>query len=41
MNTTTQRLDYLDNIKWVLIFMVIAHHTRIAFGGPGGGGIIR
>ncbi|WP_191092783.1 acyltransferase family protein [Cysteiniphilum sp. JM-1] len=35
---TNKRLDYLDNLKWVLIFMVIAHHTCIAFGGPGGGG---
>lgn len=37
-STSTQpgRFDFLDNLKWFLTMLVIAHHSAIAFGASGG-----
>lgn len=32
----TERISYLDHIKWFLIVLVLAHHTAIGFGASGG-----
>ena len=36
MSRTAERLDFLDNLKWFLTMLVIAHHSAIAFGASGG-----
>jgi fucose 4-O-acetylase-like acetyltransferase len=36
MSNAPGRLDFLDNLKWFLTMLVIAHHSAIAFGASGG-----
>jgi len=35
MSPDRDRLDFLDNLKWFLTMLVIAHHSAIAFGASG------